>query len=727
MPHFKKSFRKRRREQVVSLALILSMLTGCTGRERALNYIGEPKNLDYYEDAMTRIEYPDVDQPTPDTVTFAQKPRTLGDRSRDEVWDMPLAEAIHLALANNKVIRTRTDFLSTNSQLYTNPDNVASVYDPAIRESGVLFGTRGVESALSYFDTQWNTNLVWGKNQAIQNNVFLSGGTVPGFELIQDTAQFSTGLTKNMAYGATASVTQNWNYLQTNQPNLLFPSVYTGNLQFNYTQPLWAGAGAEFTRIAGPLNTNLQAVSGVNQGVIIARINTDISIADFEIRVRNMLKDVEDLYWDLYLAYRTYDAQVIARNSALRTWREVKAKADIGARGGGAADEAQSREAYFSARAGAEDSLQNLYTLEVQLRRMCGLASTDGRIIRPADEPVTAEFIPDWHMCLAEALTRREELRRQKWAIKSYDLQLIAAKNLAHPQFNFVGGYQLNGFGNNLFGANLDEGMVGAHEQSAYRTLANANQSGWQAGFQFNMPFGLRNARSQVRNYELRVAKAREILSLQETEVSHELTNAFQSLGWRYKTAETNFNRGRAAFRQLQATDAEYKAGTRTLDLLLQAQNRLAQAQIAYYTSIVRYNQAITDVHFRKGTLLENNNVHLSEGLWTPEAYKDALRKAWARTYAFDAPEIDPVHHEPMSFVRKGVVSSAEVAGLPEELPPADGTMGVEVPQVPALPEAPKEAPIGPVAPGQRPLSLEPRPLPPAEEPTAPSPDVGVP
>jgi hypothetical protein len=211
------------------------------------------------------------------------------------------------------------------------------------------------------------------------------------------------------------------------------------------------------------------------------------------------------------------------------------------------------------------------------------------------------------------------------------------------------------------------------------------------------------------------VAKAREILALQETEVSHELTNAFQNLGWRYKTAETNFNRGRAAFRQLQATDAEYKAGTRTLDLLLQAQNRLAQAQIAYYTSIVRYNQAITDLHFRKGTLLENNNVHLSEGLWTPEAYKDALRRAWARTYAFDAPAIDPVHHEPMSFVRKGVVSSAEVAGPSEALPgTGDGTMGVEVPQIPEMPEMPNETPIGPIAPGQRPLIREPQPLPPA-------------
>src|SRR5205085_10923607 len=96
---------------------------------------------------------------------------------------------------------------------------------------------------------------------------------------------------------------------------------YTGNAVLNYSQPLWAGAGADFTRIAGPLVGGLSGVTGVNQGVVIARINTDLSVADFEISVRNMLRDVEDTYWDLYLAYRTYDTNVEARNSFLRSWR----------------------------------------------------------------------------------------------------------------------------------------------------------------------------------------------------------------------------------------------------------------------------------------------------------------------------------------------------------------------------------------------------------------------
>ena len=82
-------------------------------------------------------------------------------------------------------------------------------------------------------------------------------------------------LTKSLAYGAQVSIGQTWNYLWTDQQAQLFPSVYTGNAAFNYNQPLWAGAGAEYTRIAGPAQAGLNGVTGVNQGVINAKIPAD--------------------------------------------------------------------------------------------------------------------------------------------------------------------------------------------------------------------------------------------------------------------------------------------------------------------------------------------------------------------------------------------------------------------------------------------------------------------
>jgi outer membrane protein TolC len=581
-------------------------------------------------------------------------------------------------------VRTRGDFRTAGTQVFANADNIPSIYDPAIRNSGVLFGGQGVEAALAQFDPRFNTSMTWGNNNAYQNNFFLAGGLTDGTILSQDSAQFQSSLTKTFAYGANVALNHNMNYLWTNQEFQLFPSAYTGNLGLTYTQPLWAGAGTEFTRIAGAINPAFSGITGVSQGVVISRINADISLVDFEVSVRNMLKDVEDTYWDLYLAYRSYDAAVQARDSFLESWR-FAAKYQLGGRFS-ELDEQQSREAYYDGRQRAENTLQEIYNLETQLRRLCGLPSADGQILRPSDDPSISKFDPDWNISLAEALTRREELRKQKWNIKSLELQLTAAESLTNPQLNFVSGYQLNGFGDNLWGANGNPGTPGYNLQSAYRTMFEGNTTGWQAGLQFSVPLGFRSALSQVRNYELRVAKAREVLALQEKEISHELTKTFQDLAWRYQTAQTAYNRWQTAEAQIAGRESRYRLGVPNvetsvlLDQFLQTRRRAAEAEVAFYTAVIEYNKALTDLNYRKGTLLEINNVKLAEGPWNEEAQRDAIRRAWARTFAFDAPDADPVHTEPEAFANDGPAGGLDFVGgrsvqdltpvTPDGLPP---------------------------------------------------------
>ncbi len=81
----------------------------------------------------------------------------------------------------------------------------------------------------------------------------------------------------------------------------------------------------------------------------------------------------------------------------------------------------------------------------------------------------------------------------------------------------------------------------------------------------------------------------------------------------------------------------QYEVGTTTLSFVLTAQSNLASAEQSYYTSLVNYAEAIMDLNFRKGTLLDYHNVTLAESDWTPEAYKDAVRNAWARSHAIPA------------------------------------------------------------------------------------------
>lgn len=628
---------RRRRWQIAGMVL-LGLAPGCCKR-MDVHYLGAEKHS-YYRAHATEVEFAAVNVPSTAEVVHTAPPHTIRETGHTEIREITIAEVIQITLQNSDILRTAGAFLTPGSVLGTN-DRVASAYDPAIQETGVLFGGRGVEAALAAFDAQLNASVVWGRNEVIQNNEFFGGGAMPGSTLVTETSQFQAGLTKAFAHGGIVSLNHNVNYLGSNAPGQLFPSAYTGNVALLYQLPLLAGSGTEFTRIAGPIGQSFGGLTGVSQGVVIARINQDISIADFEASLRNLVKDAEDAYWDLYLAYQNFDTAVQARNDTLETWRKVLARLEAGT--ADRIEETQALDQYYALEAAANNARSQLYTAEIRLRRLMGLATNDGTVLRPADEPVTAELIPDWYLCLTEALTRREELRRQKWNIKSLELQHKAAESLVRPRLDFVGGYQVNGFGDDLIGYDYDNRL-----DNFYESITQGDQTGWNMGLQLRWDIGFRSQLAQVRNYELRLAKARRVLQEQEEEVSHELAVSFQELARAHAAAEVNRNRVEAARKNVEVTIPA--AGVRTgftIDNLLRAQTRLAQAELAYHESVVGYNKALTDLQFRKGTLLPHNGIFIAEGGWAPEAYEDAKRNSSARAHAMRNPFL---HTSPPPF-----------------------------------------------------------------------------
>ncbi len=656
--------------RIAAASVLGTTLFGCATGDPELKYLGD-KQLSYYKQAATTIDYPAVDTQVNQEASFAKRPRTVTDRDKDEVWEVSLTQAIQLAVQNNSMIRTRADNRAT-SVILSGGERAPSAFDPAIQETGVLFGGRGVAAALSAFDATLNSSMNWGRSEVPQNNGFFGGGIGGGAALVNETGAFNSTLSKQFGTGGSFTLGHAVNYTGNNVPpaTQLFQSAYAGNVSAQYTHPLLAGSGAEFTRIAGPVSQNFGGISGVSQGVVIARINQDLSLADFESGVITMLKDIEDLYWDLYLRYREYDTAVSARNSALQSWREAHRILEAGGKAGfKPSDEAQARDFYFQTRAATENSLSNVYVAEVVLRRILGLSVNDGRILRPSDEPTTAQFLPSWEASLTEALTQRVELRKQKWSIKSLDLQLCAAESLTQPTLNFVSGYQVNGLGNDLLGNTLPASAPGPAQNfpNLYHSITGGQYTGWNLGFNFNMPLGFRAAHTQVRNIELRLAKAREQLSAQEMEISHEIAQDFQNLAVQYTTAQSNFNRHRAAQQRVQLFKAEVEAGTKTFDVLLRALSSQAEAEVAYFRSLTEYNKAITSLHYHKGTLLPHDQIWLGESEWTPDAYKNAIREAWARTHAFDATHLNT---EPPEFVAQPGWAAQEIAPVGVQPPP---------------------------------------------------------
>jgi outer membrane protein TolC len=633
-----------------SLALIGSMLgSGCAPQQPF--YAREDGDLSHYLGVATEIEYPDVQESPSCEVTNTLPPLTLKNTDNYQIWDLTLTECVQITLARSQVMRQLGGRIvstapDTISRTIISPVAVTTTYDPALIETtsglsvGDVFNGNGVEAALSEFDAQLDASVFWEKNDRPQNVDQTSA--VAAFRptvLQQDLGTFTSGITKISAEGTTWSIRNNTNYEGNNIPSGVnqtqaFPSSWSTNFEASFTHPLFQGSGAQYNRIAGPLTFD-QYAAGVRNpidGVMIARIRADQTLNDFEGGVRNLMRDLEDAYWELYFAYRDLEARKMGRDSALETWKKTAALYRTGSKGGSADREAEARSQYFLFRSQVEQALTDVFKNENRLRYIMGLSMSDGRLIRPADEPTLAKVGFDWSGIHCEALTRRVEIRRQKWEIKRRELELIAARNFLLPRIDAVGRYRWLGLGDELINQNhLPFNTPGS---SAFGVLDSGDFQEWQLGLEANIPIGFRRELSGIRHHELLLARDRAILQDLELEISHQLGDAIRDIDNNYGLSQTHFNRRVAAEAEVQAVTASYEAGRIPLDLLLDAQRRRSEAESAYYRSLVDYNRAIMNVHYRKGSLLDYDGVYLAEGQWPAKAYFDAMRQARKRDAA---------------------------------------------------------------------------------------------
>jgi outer membrane protein TolC len=627
------------RQAIRSGALFLSavmLLCGCHPTQPF--YFKEDGDLSHYLDQATWLEDPDVHPRTLDEVHHSDRPLSVANPDFHEIWDLTLEDAMSIAMQNSKVIRligragaTAAPFNQfTPDSLSANPDFAATVYGPAITETDPNFG---VEAALAEFDAQFSTSAFWETTDRPVNRLLISESV-----FTQDEGVFRTGITKKAATGTEFAFRNEMIYTDNNNPSVVrpIPSDWFLSFEVEARQPLARGAGVQVNRAP----------------IILARIRTDIELADFEANVRNLASDVEKAYWELHYQYRKLETSKVCRDSALDTWRRVDALAEQGAEGGAAADVAEARRQFFDFRAQVEIDLSDLFKSEARLRYLMGLAATDGRLIRPSDQPTTARIEFDWNAIRCESLVRSPELRRQKWRMKQRETELIAARHRLLPQINLVALYRWVGVGDSLISSDrrgLDFPDPGS---TAWDVLTEGDFQEWRMGIEFTPPrFGARAELSAIRNIDLRLAREKAVLEDMELELIHQLTDAVHDLERHYALAQTYFNEWSAAKKAVDAITEQFFLLPGPVDRLLRAQERLCRAETQYYDAVKNYNLAILSVNFRKGSLLERNNIVLAEGPWPAKAYFDAHNLARRR---------DASYYTDYGFTRPRVISRGE-------------------------------------------------------------------
>lgn len=530
-------------------------------------------------------------------------------------WPMSLDEAVRIALENSPVIH------GAAGRVLSMPESVRTTYDPAAATSDPNFGPA---AALSAFDTQLETGLVWNGGGNPIGSAF-STGAFGVFSQPETMAKI--GLGKTLAPGTQVTLGGVGGYDPTLASGVY--AAYGAGLR----QPLLRGAGIEYNKIAGPYGR-----PGSYGGIWIAQIDSDKVELDLERAVRDLVCEVARTYWELSYAYENVRTKRGALEHARQSWQREQTR--VAEQASPSDFEALARQQFHKADAlyqnaisGTASDPSGVYNIEAKLRSLLALPVNDGRLIRPVDLPLTATFACDWNESLQLANVRRVELRKQQAVIKKRQLELKAAKNMLLPQLDLIGQYRRL----------ADDGSVDA------ATFGQALQ-GWQIGVESRQFVGKRRERSAVYNAELLIKREQALYDEQQRQVGTELRLAFVELDRAFGVMQTLAAARDAARMCLESETTRHAAGDVHIERVLDAQNGAAVAETAFHRALVDYNLAFIQLQFARGTLLDTLGVGFSQNVVADQA-----------SY---------LQQQPSVF---GAVRNPGQTGLPEPIPvPAD-------------------------------------------------------
>jgi outer membrane protein TolC len=403
---------------------------------------------------------------------------------------------------------------------------------------------------------------------------------------------FKTGTNISGTVSSTKSSTNNSYYY--------FNPSYSSTLNFQFTQPLLRNGG-KFSNTAS---------------LVIARRSLQQSRASFAAQVNDLIFQVVSQYWAVVQTSGNLKVDQESLSLAEASYQHDKRALELGALPPLDIYRSQSEVAARNLQA-----IQGQYALkqaEDDLRLTIG-ANQDPAIhalnleLTEKPEPTGELESISLDDALKSALAGRPEIEVTDDALQNDETSIRLAHNHLLPDLSLSGFYQSNGLGGNQYdlntGALISRGGFG----SSFSQLSGFGFPGYGASLTLNLP--IRNRGAQANLGSALVSRSNDLYTARQTREA--ITSQISDAVRRLEEAKLTLEAGKLSYdlaqKSLAADQRKYELGAETNFFVLDAQSKLAQANLDLLQTQIDYQVARAAVDHATGNLLKPYHVQIDD------------------------------------------------------------------------------------------------------------------
>ncbi|MFK7760229.1 MAG: TolC family protein [Phycisphaerales bacterium] len=492
----------------------------------------------------------------------------------------PIAELIGLDLLGRETVLVPVSLQgAVQTSIASNLDVEFAQYAPAISQAAL------VEAEAAFDWTLFGS--VQGRD-SITPQTSAAGFGTGVLRNESDNASATLGLRRNLTTGGSLSVQQDLGY--SNVESSFFGAAdpnpsNAANFIVGYEQPLLDGFGRD----------------RVLAGVYLARNAERSAVSSLKQQLIASASDTERAYWQLVRSYKQLIIQAKLLERGIKVRDDIKARRVQDARQAQVADAVarveRRRSDLLTAKTALRNASDNLKRLMNDDRIPVG-----SEIVLVPSEDSSADTI---NISLLDAIdagiTHRPEIEQSILTIDDSTIRENIARNSRLPTLNLTAQAQLLG---------LDDSVSDSFDDS----ISNRFVDDWLVGLTYEQPIGNRIGEAGFRR--ARLERMQSIVGYRRTVqgIVLEVKNALNAVVTNHaligQTTLSRVAQGealRALIIEKELTNAGYSV--ERLNLELNQQESLANAELFEIQALINYNSAMVDLYQAMGTTLDRNRV----------------------------------------------------------------------------------------------------------------------